>query len=109
MSKTSTYQRGHSFTRYEINLILKDSSRVHVVQHGNKKRIRRDAAVLAEFPDKPLWDASGLNMLKGIGKDFVAKRSDIMEKYPFENSEGVDMKSVMEEVEDKIASGRSRR
>ena len=67
-----------SKTHYEINLVLKDSSRVHVVQHGNKKRIRQDAATLAEFLGKPLWDASGLNMLKGIGSDFVAKWSDIM-------------------------------
>lgn len=89
ISKTSTYHGGRSvITRYEINLILKDSSRVHVVQHGNKKRIRRDAAVLAEFLDKPLWDASGLKILKGIGRDTFTKLSDIMEKHSIGKSEG---------------------
>uniref|UniRef100_UPI004057545B hypothetical protein n=1 Tax=Candidatus Electrothrix sp. TaxID=2170559 RepID=UPI004057545B len=96
VSKTPTHEGRHSvITRYEINLILKDSSRVHVVHHGNKKRIRQDAAVLAEFLDKPLWDASGVNMLKGIGKDFISKWSEIMEEYPSGDSEGVDMKRVM--------------
>ena len=108
----STAQAGHqasSVTRYEINLILKDSSRVHVVQHRNKKRIRQDAAGLAEFLGKPLWDASGLHILKGIGSDFVAKWSDIMGEYSFGGSEGVDIKSALKEGEDKIKSDRSRR
>ena len=96
-------------THYEINLILHDSSRLNVVHHGNKKRIRRDAATLAEFLGKPLWDASGLNILKGIGKDFVAKWSDIMEKYPSEFPEGAEIKKGMEGVKDKFESERSRR
>lgn len=65
--------------------------------------------MLAEFLDKPLWDASGVNMLKGIGKDFISKWSEIMEEYPSGDSEGVDMKRVMGEVEDKIESEHSRR
>ena len=98
-----------SRTFYEINLILQDSSRVNVVHRSNKKGIRRDAAVLAEFLDKPLWDASGLKILKGIGKDTFAKLSDIMEKNSIGKSEGVDIKSIMKEVGDKIESKRSRR
>jgi hypothetical protein len=101
--------RETSVTDYEINLILKDSSRVHVVQHRSKKRIRQDAAVLAEFLDKPLWDASGLKMLKGIGPDFLAKWSDVMGEYSSGDAEGVDMKSALKEGEDKIKSDRSRR
>ena len=66
-SKVDSEGHQSSITHYEINLILHDSSRLNVVHHGNKKRIRRDAATLAEFLGKPLWDASGLNMLKGIG------------------------------------------
>jgi hypothetical protein len=108
-SKVNSEGHHSSTTHYEINLILQDSSRVNVVHHGNKKRIRRDAAVLAEFLNKPLWDASGLNMLKGIGKDFIAKWTDIMEKHSIGNAEGVDVKSIMKEVGDKVESKRSRR
>jgi hypothetical protein len=37
-------------------LVLNDGSRINVIDHGNLKRIREDAAALAEFLGKPLWE-----------------------------------------------------
>ena len=41
---------------YELNLILKDSSRINVIDHGNLKTLREDANTLAEFLEVPIWD-----------------------------------------------------
>ena len=41
---------------YELNLVMKDSSRVNVVDHGKLKQLREDATVLAEFLEVPIWD-----------------------------------------------------
>ena len=47
------------FNSYELNLVLKDGARVNVVDHGNSRRLRRDAQELAEFlGGVPVWDAS---------------------------------------------------
>ena len=44
---------------YEMNLVLADASRINVVDHGDVKRIRREAAMLAAVLDMiPVWDAS---------------------------------------------------
>ena len=51
---------------YELNLVLKDASRVNVVDHGSKEKIREDAAALAAFLGKPLWDAAELKMLDAV-------------------------------------------
>ncbi len=55
----SEYCRGDksSYYSYELNLVLEDSRRINVVDHGNLKKIREDAAKLSEFLEKPLWDA----------------------------------------------------
>ena len=59
--KNSKSLRG-KFTRYyysyEINLVLNDSSRVSVIDHGDQKVIRNDALKIAEFLDIPVWDIS---------------------------------------------------
>ncbi|MCA9101099.1 MAG: hypothetical protein KDA63_08120 [Planctomycetales bacterium] len=47
-----------SYYSYELNLVLGDGKRVAVVDHGNRQRLRDDAAQLAEFLDVPLWDAT---------------------------------------------------
>ena len=47
-----------SFYSYEINLVLKDSSRLNVVDHGDDAGIRIDAKTLGAFLDVPVWDAS---------------------------------------------------
>ncbi len=46
-----------SYYSYEINLVLKDASRINVIDHGNKKLIEQDAQELAIFLKKPLWKA----------------------------------------------------
>jgi hypothetical protein len=40
---------------YEINLVLKDNSRLNVIDHGAKNSIIRDSQQLADFLQKPLW------------------------------------------------------
>lgn len=43
------------FYRYELNLVLNDASRLHVMAHGDEKSLREDAERLASFLGKPLW------------------------------------------------------
>ncbi len=47
-----------SFYSYELNLVLDDGRRIHVVDHGNLERLRADAQTLSLFLDKPVWDAT---------------------------------------------------
>ena len=44
---------------YEINLVMADGERLHVVVYasGSRNRLREDAAILARFLGKPVWDA----------------------------------------------------
>lgn len=55
----SRLRRGEdrSYLCYELNLVLHDGSRRHVVAHGRGKRLRADAAALSEFLAVPVWDA----------------------------------------------------
>lgn len=46
-----------SYVSYELNLVLKDGSRVNVVDHGNLNSLRKDAKHLSSFLGKPVWDA----------------------------------------------------
>ncbi|MDA3885592.1 MAG: hypothetical protein PF638_08370 [Candidatus Delongbacteria bacterium] len=41
---------------YELNLVLKDSSRINVIDHGNLIKLREDANTLAGFLEVPIWD-----------------------------------------------------
>jgi hypothetical protein len=50
--------KNSSYYSYELNLVLNDGSRVHVVDHGNQLALRTDARTLSTFLNKPLWDAS---------------------------------------------------
>jgi hypothetical protein len=52
-----------NYYSYEINLILKNGSRIHVVDHGKKNKIQEDAKTLAQFLGKPLWDASEMKII----------------------------------------------
>ena len=56
----SEYVRGDksSYHSYELNLVLRDGRRINVVDHGNIARLREDAATLAAFLDRPVWDAA---------------------------------------------------
>jgi hypothetical protein len=46
-----------SYFSYELNLVLDDGSRINVIDHGNLQAVRQDAAALAEFLGKPVWDS----------------------------------------------------
>ncbi len=46
-----------SYYSYELNLVLDDGSRINVVDHGNKAKLREDAERLASVLGKPVWDA----------------------------------------------------
>ncbi len=48
-----------SYYIYELNFVLDNLRRVNVMRHGGKVVLRRDAEKLAEFLNKPLWDAAG--------------------------------------------------
>jgi hypothetical protein len=48
-----------SYYSYELNLVLKNGSRINVVDHGNPAKLREDAQVLSIFLGKPVWDAIG--------------------------------------------------
>ncbi|MEA4890381.1 MAG: hypothetical protein VB070_13075 [Clostridiaceae bacterium] len=41
----------------ELNLVLKNAERIHIISHGNIKRMRADAQTLSEFLAIPVWDA----------------------------------------------------
>jgi hypothetical protein len=46
-----------SYYSYELNLVLKDASRINVIDHGNDSAISSNAKVLSRFLDVPVWDA----------------------------------------------------
>jgi hypothetical protein len=41
---------------YELNLILKDGRRVNAVEHGDIRHLRKDAEILGNFLNVPIWD-----------------------------------------------------
>ncbi len=45
-----------SYYSYELNFVLKDASRVNVIDHGNYPQIVLDAKEIAQFINKPVWD-----------------------------------------------------
>ena len=53
------YVRGNesSYYSYELNLICSDGSRINIVDHGALRKLREDAALLAEYLSIPVWDA----------------------------------------------------
>jgi hypothetical protein len=55
----SEYCRGNknSYYSYELNLVLDDTERINVIDHGNLRKLRQDAQALADFLGVPLWDA----------------------------------------------------
>ena len=56
----SEYVRGNksSYYSYELNLVLKDGSRINVVDHGSRSGLRTDAATLSDFLGVPVWDSA---------------------------------------------------
>ena|GEM_PF-787015 len=54
---TSSGSRGSkSYHSYELNLVLKDRSRINIFDHGSYKHAIKDAETLAEFLDVPVWN-----------------------------------------------------
>ncbi len=49
---------GHSYTSFELNLVLDDGTRTTVVCHGVHAALRADADRLSAFLDVPVWDAA---------------------------------------------------
>ena len=47
----------NSYYSYELNLICSDGSRINIVDHCALRKLRDDAALLAEYLAIPIWDA----------------------------------------------------
>lgn len=50
--------RNSNYTSFELNLVLKDGSRLNVIDHSNLSNLRKEAKRLAARLNVPLWDAS---------------------------------------------------
>lgn len=50
--------KGSRYRSYEINLVLKDASRVNVIDHGNLSQILLDAQQIATRLSVPMWNVS---------------------------------------------------
>ncbi|MCI5139081.1 MAG: hypothetical protein D3922_11850 [Candidatus Electrothrix sp. AR1] len=67
--------KDRSYYSYEINLVMKDGSRIQVVDHGDKNKVQEDAKALAEFLGKPLWDASEMKIHDKKRFEEICKRA----------------------------------
>ena len=47
-----------TYHSYELNLVLRDGSRVNVTDHGKIDLLRKDATTLSRFLGRPVWDAT---------------------------------------------------
>ena len=47
------------FWSYELNLVLQNGQRIHLIDHGNQREIRWDAGDLAKIINVPIWDFIG--------------------------------------------------
>lgn len=54
----SSGKNSSSYYSYELNLVLKDGSRVNVIDHGKLSDIRSDAELLGTYLSVPIWDGS---------------------------------------------------
>jgi hypothetical protein len=45
-------------TIYELNLVLNDGTRYHLVNYVSRRQFERDASTLARFLGRPFWDAA---------------------------------------------------
>lgn len=46
------------FYSYELNLVLKDKTRLNILDHGNLNSIKQDAKIISETLWIPVWDVS---------------------------------------------------
>lgn len=57
-SSSGSSGRSSSYRSYEINLVLRDASRLNVIDHGNKNKLMEDAKKLADYLGVPIWEGS---------------------------------------------------
>lgn len=57
-SSSSSSSGSTSYRSYEINLILRDASRLNVIDHGNKIKLLEDTEKLASYLGVPVWDGN---------------------------------------------------
>ncbi len=57
-SSGSSGSGNSSYYSYEINLVLKDASRLNVVDYGNYRGVVDSAQKLSRYLNVPLWDAT---------------------------------------------------
>ena len=58
----------NNYNSYELNLVLDDSTRINVIDHGNLKGVIQDANWLSDFLNIPVWHA-GSNKTSAIKRD----------------------------------------
>ena len=56
VSSSSSSGGSSSYRSYEINLVLRDASRLNVIDHGNYHKLMLDATELSHFLRVPLWE-----------------------------------------------------
>lgn len=54
--------KNSSYRSYELNLVLKDASRINVIDHSKYEQIKEDARVIADFIGIPYWDAVDMHL-----------------------------------------------
>jgi hypothetical protein len=57
ISETCWRNEDRSYRSHELNLVLKDGTRINVVDHGVKKNIYEYTCRLSQFLEIPVWDA----------------------------------------------------
>lgn len=57
-SSSSSSGGSSSFRSYEINLVLRNTDRLNVIDHGNRKKLMEDAEQLASYLGVPIWDGN---------------------------------------------------
>ena len=57
ISETCWRNEDRSYRSHELNLVLKDGTRINVVDHGVEGDIRECARRLSQFLEVPVWDA----------------------------------------------------
>ena len=55
LGPTRSSTRQNPFYSYELNLVLKDGSRINVIEDINQRRLEKDASDLSDFLNVPVW------------------------------------------------------
>ncbi len=86
--------KNSSYTSYEINLVLDDGSRTHVIDHGHKDSIEADAVTLSEFLHIPVWNShnSTAHIPKNIQQtdSYDSSKKSINKRYSSSSTQDLD-------------------